>query len=451
MHAPPFRLARHARLLPAELLSQRIGDASPEAPPEAPPGPQRARPAAPRRRARLAELDPHLHCSVIGTCLSVHELRNLVTKFSALDRQQASDLEIHHAAVELAIAGGAASKALHKALDERHAGAVRRFASLATEEALLAQWNEAVRQGDIPPAYWALMTHPQATLRVRQAAFGEVHMLSHLVGAANRADLRRLVALEEENAALREKVARQQARLQQLSAQHQAVSTGLTAQIVRLTGQAKRQDASSADTRTLQQQLADSEQRVAHEAGRREAAEQRLAQQQASADALRASRDDALALLHAVQAECQALESATLGAPDAQHGPRRVALDSVRGKCIVYVGGRPGTQAALKALVSAAGGELVVHDGGLEDRKGLLSGALARADFVAFPVDCIDHDSMGTIKRVCERHGVRYHPLRTASVASFVELIARLERAPASTPAVATQGRPPSAFCLRHG
>ncbi len=80
-----------------------------------------------RKRARLSELDSHLHCSIIGTCLSSGELRKLVPKFTDLDRYHASDLEIHHAAVELAIQGGAAAKALHKALDERYAGAIRRF------------------------------------------------------------------------------------------------------------------------------------------------------------------------------------------------------------------------------------------------------------------------------------------------------------------------------------
>lgn len=58
---------------------------------------------SPHRRGRLSDLDSHLHCSVIGTCLSTNELRKLVPKFTDLDRQHATDLEIHHAAVELAI------------------------------------------------------------------------------------------------------------------------------------------------------------------------------------------------------------------------------------------------------------------------------------------------------------------------------------------------------------
>lgn len=97
--------------------------------------------------------------------------------------------------------------------------------------------------------------------------------------------------------------------------------------------------------------------------------------------------------------------------------------------------------------MSAAGGELTVHDGGIEDRKGLLAAALAGADLAVFPVDCIDHDSMATLKRVCERHQVSWHPLRTASLASFVELMMRLHvsAAPALTAV------PVSRFCLRHG
>jgi hypothetical protein len=124
METPPFRLARSPGVSIADSrdpLRIRSADAC-------------CQPAQPalrllRRRVRLAELDSHLHCSVIGTCLSTNELRKLVPKFAEIDRQRASDLEIHHTAVELAIADGPGSKALHKALDERYAGAIRRSAS----------------------------------------------------------------------------------------------------------------------------------------------------------------------------------------------------------------------------------------------------------------------------------------------------------------------------------
>jgi len=447
MHTPPFPLAQPSRLKLSgdELASTGIRTI------DACCSPVKASLPNLKRRARLSELDHHLHCSIIGTCLSTHELRKLVPKFTALDRRDASDLEIHHTAVELAIDGGAAAKALHKLLDERYAGAIRRFDKAADDADLLDLWDEALKSGDIPPAYWALMTHPCATMPVSQKAFGDLHMLSHLVGAANRADIRRLVALEQENAALKEKIERQQTRLQELSIERDASIAAFDEQIAQLQARQLPADAGSLETELehLRARLADADQRVALHTSRREAAEQRMQQEQEAALALRRSRDHALALLKLVQSECDALERATVDAADAARGSvsRRASLDGVHGKRIVYVGGRPGSNAALKRLVEAAGGELVVHDGGVEDRKGLLAAALPGADLVVFPVDCVDHDSMNTLKRVCERHGIDYHPLRTASVASFVELIARLH------PEHVAQLRnaPPPAFCLRHG
>ncbi|MDR5754320.1 MULTISPECIES: DUF2325 domain-containing protein [unclassified Caballeronia] len=440
MQTPPFRLARSRGVSLADSRDpgrMRAADAC-------------CQPAQPslrllRRRVRLAELDSHLHCSIIGTCLGTNELRKLVPKFAGIDRQRASDLEIHHTAVELAIADGPGSKALHKALDERYAGAIRRFETARDPQAVLALWEEACRNGDIPPAYWALMTHPQSTIEVRQAAFGELHMLSHLVGAANRADIRRLVALEKENAALRDKVERQQGRLREMAADRDGALRELAERVARAASQARPIDTES-EVVHLREKLEDCERRLALHASRCEAAEARAVLEQGSARALRACLDEAQSLVKIMQAECHALERATTPQAD-RPGTRRSDHVWIGGRRIVYVGGRPGSNAALKALVDSAGGELVVHDGGLEDRKGLLASALPGADLVVFPVDCIDHDSMNRVKRVCDRHQVRYYPIRTASVASFVELMARL--APAEPVRAGTP--PASAFCLRHG
>ncbi|WP_454724676.1 MULTISPECIES: DUF2325 domain-containing protein [Cupriavidus] len=428
MQAPPFRLAR------ANGIETALGNRPASAACCAPAAPQ-AHPA--RRRARLAELDSHLHCSIIGTCMTTGELRKLVPRFVALDRQRATDLEIHHEAVRLAGAAGDGCKALQKALDERYAQALRHFNTARDAGAVLKLWQEAVASGDIPPAYWAVMTHPEAGTAVRQAAFGEVHMLSHLVGAANRADIRRLMALEEDNAALRGKLERAQERLREMSARHGAAAREIAALGERLAhAGAEDTPARPEELHALRAALTEHEQAAALHANRREAAERHALREQETAQALRAQLDDALAQLAACHAEARALEQAVQaagGAGDAPRG-RHPGLRHLAGKRIVYVGGRPGSNNALKTLVESTGGHLVLHDGGVEDRKGLLAAAVAHADMVVFPVDCIDHDSMNMIKRVCDRHQVAYHPLRTASVASFVELASRVAVPRATAP-----------------
>ncbi|MBR8220387.1 DUF2325 domain-containing protein [Burkholderia ambifaria] len=447
MHAPPFRLARTAGL-PSSGSPSPAGAGRTDACC----APPRAWQSELKRRARLSELDSNLHCSIIGTCLTTHELRKLVPRFTDLDRQHATDLEIHHAAVELAIAGAAGGKALHKALDERYAGAIRAFGDAKDADALLALWQDALKRGDIPPAYWALMTHPHATMGVRQTAFGDLHMLSHLVGAANRADIRRLVALEEENAALHAKIERQQARLHETSMERDAALKERDACIARQNAQPTSAESALRDeVRELREALAARDERVALHTSRREAAEQRIAAEQASARAMRARLDDLMAMVKTLRAEASAIEQTVQASTDDPAAPAAQSLSMLQGKRVVYVGGRPGSNRAIRRIVETAGGELTLHDGGLEDRKGLLAAALPGANMVVFPVDCIDHDSVNLLKRLCERHQIAYYPLRTASAASFVELIGRLD-------AHARQVMPPdgqtgeaSHFCLRHG
>ncbi|MBN3785387.1 DUF2325 domain-containing protein [Burkholderia sp. Ac-20353] len=453
METPPFRLSP---LVSGSSDSKPIQPLQPLQPLqdrccERPPLPAPAtRPAAPRR-ARLAELDPHIHCSVIGTCLTTAELRKLVPRYTDVDREHASDLQIHNAAVELAAQGGDGAKALHKALDQRYAPALKRVGLAKDVDALRTLWRDALKTGDVPPAYWAIVTHPAATLEMRQLAFGDVHMLSHLVGAANRADIRRLVALEDENAALTDKIERQQARLQTLAVERDAEVRALRATIDALTAVVNRRAASAdsdqhAELARLRDAVSERDAIVALHASRCRAAEDRLKEEQLRVQALRAQLDEGRDTIATMKSEAHAMEQAilrTIAEPESMPP----TLERARGKRIVYVGGRPGSHAAIRRLVESAGGTLTVHDGGIEDRKGKLAASIPGADLVVFPVDCIDHDSMNTLKRVCERHRIAYRPLRTASVASFVDLMSD-DQDDAAQLSSCTRV---SAFCLRHG
>lgn len=401
--------------------------------------PRTAREPEPRRRARLGDLNAHLHCSIIGTCLSTLELRKLVPRFKELDRERANDVDVHHAAVELAGEGGAGAKALQKALDDRHDLAIKQFRDAADAAELKRKWQQSLASGEIPGAYWALMTHPAVTVELRNAVFGEVHMLSHLVGAANRADVRRLLALEHENDELKAKVCRQQQRLQELDARHQlALRAQHDATLLQSAPAAQAPDLET-EIAELKLKLAAQERALAHQTRRRETAEQNLERERTAAQGLHGRLETGLALADALNGEVNALEAALLRRFESS-AAENAAGEYLRNKRVLYVGGRPASNRAIKSLVEAAGGQLAIHDGGIEDRKGLLAGAMPAADLVVFPVDCIDHDSMATLKRVCERHGVPFHPLRSASVASFSALVARL-----AAPAVV------GAACCKHG
>jgi hypothetical protein len=391
------------------------------------------------RRTRLVDVDSYIHCSIIGTCLTTAELRKLIPRHApALDRHTASDLEIHHTAVELSTSGHAAAKELNKALDTRHALVIKRFKAAADEAALGALWREALAHGDVPGAYWALLTHPLCSLALRDQAFGDVHMLSHLVGASNRADLRRLSALEQECARLKEQNALQQARLQELGAQkHEAVERAerSDAELGKLRAYcASLTSFESADELAqVRAALSSREQQLSLQTARRAELEGLLQASEQAAGALRGELGQMQADDVVVRAEVGALEQMLAQALQRKSGA--ATLPQLRGQCVVYVGGRPQTTAILARLMAAAGGELLVHDGGIEDRKGMLAAMVSRAQAVAFPVDCISHNAMHVAKTLATRSAIACHPLRTASIASFVELLHRLaagEAAPAS-------------------
>ena len=120
---------------------------------------------------------------------------------------------------------------------------------------------------------------------------------------------------------------------------------------------------------------------------------------------------------------------------------------ALSGRRLVYVGGRPASNAALRARVETAGGEFVHHIGAIDDdgRDQGFAALLPGADRVLCPLDRVDPDSLIALRRLCARDRVPWSALRTSSVTSFIAGVLRTRpRQPRSRGA-------PSRFCLRHG
>jgi hypothetical protein len=376
--------------------------------------------APPRRRTAISDMHNSLHCSIVGTCLSTEELRRLLVKLKLTGAETRDDHDLHMLGVMLAGRPLAGAKLLQKTLDRRHAAAIRQADRIEDAPGLVAYWEDALKRGDIPGAYWAVLTHPAATDDTVRRVFGDVHMLSHLVGAANRADIRRLRALEAENAALAAKLDRQQHQLRDGFVARDATIRDLKAALARALVQG---NPTHDDEPLARQAMIELETRLNREIGRHERADARVT---ALTEALRAAEKEseraacehaALACeVAAVESRLQALLS---GKPD-------VADLDLTGRQVLYVGGRPNQVPQLKALVERMGAAFAHHDGGVEHSPTLLPGLVGRADAVLFPVDCISHLAVATIKRYCRQAGRRYVPLRTASLASCLSGLARL-------------------------
>jgi hypothetical protein len=374
------------------------------------------REAAPRR-TKIWEFSTNLHCSIIGTCLSTSELRHVLKKFG-MAADGCSDHDLHATAVALAARRDEAARQLNKVLDHRHKLAVSQFARASSEEALRGLWREAVKRGDIPSGYWATLTHPLTTQAIVRDAFGEVHMLSHLVGSANRADIKRLCVLEAEKAELEGKVARQQQALHEAvvarDEQIRQLREALTERIVSGTSERVADDSGA-----LRDLVSDLERRLSTHARRRSAMDERLAAAQAAAAREKEARLTAERDRDAMRHELDVIEAVLLpDSADESPGVRPEArLDGV---ILLYVGGRPNQLAPMRTAVERLGATMLHHDGGVENHVALLPGLVSRASVVLFPVDCISHEAANAIKALCRQSGKRYIPLRSASITSLL-------------------------------
>jgi hypothetical protein len=373
--------------------------------------------ASSARRTRLWEFDHSLHCSIIGTCLTTAELRSILAKLKVAGG--ATEHELHGLAVTIAGRREGGAKFLQKALDRRHRTAITRYAKAKDPSELSALWAESLKQGDVPGAYWAVLTHPATTEDLVKRVFGDVHMLSHLVGAANRADIRHLRQLEHDNAALATKVERQQRQLRE----------GFTARdqtIRRLSAVLANQVRPHAQPRQDSEVIRDLSERLARETARRERGDQRLrelsARLEQSEAALRASRQECQSTLQ----ELQSVEGHLAAAVRPDAGAFADGLE-LAGVTLLYVGGRAHQIPQLRALVERIGARLLHHDGGIEHGAALLPGLVSRADRVLFPIDRVSHDAMAMIKRLCRQMGKSYTPLRTASLACLVAALVRMD------------------------
>ncbi|MBL26064.1 MAG: hypothetical protein CMM50_00740 [Rhodospirillaceae bacterium] len=366
------------------------------------------------RRTRTWEISPTLHCSIVGTCLTTGELRRLFAKLGHRDARTASDHDLHGRGVVVAGRRDVASKLLNKALDKRHERTIKRFAKAGSPEEVKALWLQALDEGDIAGGYWAVLSHPASDSALVEAVFGEVHMLSHLVGSSNRLDLARLRKLEQALEEKEETITGQQARLQAAIRER----TALLDRVAVLEEERTRRGAiESLPAQPVADETGPLRRKLEAEKARSADLAERLSEAQDALTVSRRTVDELQAREQALLGELAAFEREI--APD-EDGHGEAERPSLGGRTLLYVGGRPGQIAGLRAAIKRRGGTLITHDGGIEDNPARLPGLVSQATAALSPVDCVSHHAVWQVKKLCRETGKTFVPLRTASLASFL-------------------------------
>lgn len=385
-------------------------------------------------RLSLWGLEERFHCSVIGTCLSLKELLKMGTKFKLRKEILESSFDLHGAFVTISAKCSPESRAINKYLNKKYLRMINKFSRASSAADLHVLWHEALDNGDITGAYWALLTHPKASTKLLYAVLGKVHMLSHLSGEMLAVDRLKLAGLQRKVASLQQKTKQQEQRCKKSIEKKDALIEKLNQQLI---GHKKTEN-----------QLQESQQRLLQ------------AEQHGASQRLSSSNDQLVKQLQNYQlkvgqAEREASEWKKLAETFSEHkqdleermGKLVTEQKTVEGmlqsfispcqvgekqeldlcnRCILLVGGRTRQSAHFRALVEKLNGRFLHHDGGLEESSQRLSALVSQSDAVLCPLDCISHDAMHRVKRDCKHQGKPLEFLRQSGLATFSQGLERL-------------------------
>lgn len=361
------------------------------------------------RRRRLWELGSHAHCPLVGVCLPLERVRQLALKLLVLQGDE-DDYTLHCSLVTAAARRNAVAEAMQKDLEQRYALDVRQAAHAKCRDSLMHWWRGRAAQGEIAGALWATLTHARCDEWLEMRVLGQVHMLQHQVGAAQRTD---------------------EARHRELAAEHQALARDYAQAQRRVTAwsqeRAREQQAweqervqQRAALIALQTQLAQAQESLRHwqalrpDLPERDALRSRLAEQVERNQALQRelNRLASRVLPEAAEFPDPTLQPSVLAGPP----PEPVRLEH---RVVLCVGGRGGSVPQYRQAVEGCGAQFLHHDGGSEHKPAQLEPQLAAADLVICQTGCISHDAYWRVKDHCKRHGKRCVFVETPSRSAF--------------------------------
>ncbi len=368
---------------------------------------------------KLWEMEIRYHCPIIGTCLSVSELRK-IGRQAKLVVNGRTDYELHNWFVAEAEQANHLTRKVQKYLDKKYSRHIKQFSHAKNEAQLLSLWDEACQHGEVSGAFWALMTHPLINENVQHTAYSQIHMLSHQVGSLQRADLRKLHQLEQKNAELQAQLTQTRQRLlkrdqkiqtlQQKLEQTQQKNVLPTTMLVDVE-----------KTETLQQQLRHYEKDIGYlQLNSEKLKKQAMTQNQHLAELqqqLVQEQKDKKTIEKQLE---QVLASNCTNYPPEDDKTRTWCTQQhLQGHCILYVGGRDKLKSHFRHLVESYGGSFLHHDGGLHGKDHELHQVLSKADTVFCPLDCISHNACQTVKKFCKKYDKSVVLLRTESLSAF--------------------------------
>lgn len=382
-------------------------------------------------RKKIWDIESAFHCSVIGTCLTLSELRQLYQKSKFNLNKSLNDYELHHLFVHIADEASYPTKKLQNFLDQKYQINIRNLVNISSTEELESCWNISKENGDVAGDFWALVTHPSSSNELLDKIYADIHMLSHLSGATLRLDMETFKRLKTSHIQLQKKY-------NNIQTSNQKKLNDALAKIDKLKSELKNknelqtrynslkyklENSNLSQLDTLQNRLEKTNHKLKLEIELRQHTESELQQEnvhyQSAINRLKESQIKCKQLTSQLN-NIQSTSDSTLYTDSLTQEDNKINLC---GRCILYVGGRNNLCNHFRELVEQRNGQFIHHDGGREEGTNRLNATLSKADIVLCPLNCISHTAMHTIKKHCESYTKPLTYLPRASVSAFTKAL----------------------------
>ena len=367
------------------------------------------------RHLKIWQLAHHTHCLIIGTCLELRDLRKIGRKLGLKFKPDFPiDYQLHAYFVNEAEHSTPAAKLLNQLLDHRFSRYIQRISKLENTDLLLAEWELALAEGNMPGPFWALMSYSKTPPDLQERAYADVHMLSHIKGATRRENIRQNKKNERELEDVKLKLKstrkhhfeRMNEKSREIEVLHHSKHTKVEQKDSHVT------NFCISENKELKGEILRFKNRLKTEITSKNKERTNLNQTIKLLQSSIRSLEEENATLKKEIKSCELL-------PDHKIIEKNKKVD-LNNRCILYVGGQSKCVSRYQEIVASLNGKLLHHDGGKEKSLHELEQAISQADTVVFPCDCVSHSAVQKVKKLCRKKCKRYDPLRSSGLSSLL-------------------------------
>jgi len=357
-----------------------------------------------RIRHPLSSLEQFL-CPIIGTCLTLEELKKIAMRFGL--KEEVTPYALHTSMIQACMELRFLARYIQKYLNKKYWFIMRRIDRFEGEY-LSHAWQEAIKDGEIAGSFWAIMTRADAPPSLITQVYGDVHMLSHLHGAERRVEAKEMSGLKNEVSRLKEERDRLFMEIDKVRDerdQAKKVISEMEYEVTKLKGELQ-----FFKERLLYLEEGQELQRLKEE-------NSQLREKLMNEEHLRRGLEKHFAKVPEEFKSPVVVKNPPERLPHFIQKDRRVNLCKRR---ILYVGGLDRLEQHYRDLVEKEfNGIFEHHNGNYSNGNARLEELIRRAELVLCPVNCNSHNACLCVKKLCKELNKPFIMLQSSGISSL--------------------------------